>query len=210
MTIELYQHLSLYGDVYSTTHKLHDPNAFIEWSEKNFKYVKYNPRKDVNRYGLSITSLNGGLDGVPDLDSLYEYNKENDVRYRERDFKTLTPVYKYENLKKILEPISSHLFRSHVIRLDPGGFFPPHRDFRGMILDSFRVIIPLANMNPPAFTFIVDGNIQHWNYGNLYFVNTAKMHYLFNASFSPAYMAVLNVDLTVDTIEFITNNLKER
>lgn len=208
MSIELYNCLSIYGTVYETTHKISDTEEFVEWTETNFNYVKYNPRKKVNRYGLSLTSLDGSVSGIPDLDSLYEYNKENQTTYREKDFRTFTPVYEYEDLKKCIQPIEKYLFRSHILKLDPGGFFPPHRDFRGMEFDSYRIIIPLSNMTPPAFNFIVDDKLQHWNYGSLYFVDTVKTHYLFNASFTPSYMMVLNVGLNEETINFITKNLK--
>jgi hypothetical protein len=40
---------------------------------KDFPWHRYNPRKEINRYGLSVTSLDGQLGGI-DLDSLYEYN----------------------------------------------------------------------------------------------------------------------------------------
>ena len=66
-----YQTLTQYGnfielDVTTNAEQL------VSWAG-TFDWVKYNPRKDVNRWGLSITSLDGGLSGVPDLDSLYEY-----------------------------------------------------------------------------------------------------------------------------------------
>lgn len=204
----MYNYLSAYGSVYETTHRLNEPEKFVKWTEKNFTYVRYNPRKDVNRYGLSLTSLKGELDGVPDLDSLYEYNNENNTSYNERDFKTFTPIYEYQDLQKCIKPIEKYLFRSHILKLGSGGFFPPHRDFHGMNFDSFRIVIPLANMDPPSFTFIVDGEVQHWNHGSFYFVDTAKMHYLFNAGFSNVYMLVLNVDLNEDTVNFITKKLK--
>jgi hypothetical protein len=210
MSLDLYNYLTVYGSVYETTHKLNDTNKFVDWTEENFTYVKYNPRKSVNRYGLSLTSLDGNISGVPDLDSLYEYNKENKIKYTEQDFKTTTLVYKYPEITKILKPIKYDLFRSHIIKLESGGFFPPHRDFRGMNIDSFRIIIPLKNTKPPAFTFIVDGIVQHWNEGSLYFVDTAKMHYLFNASFDPVYMIVLNVNLNQTTVNFVTNHLQHR
>jgi len=210
MQLDLYNYLTVYGSVLETTHKLKNTDKFVAWTEENFTYVKYNPRKPVNRYGLSLTSLDGGTTGLPDLDSLYEYNQENEIKYTERDFKTKTLVYKYPEITQLLKPIQDDLFRSHIIKLEAGGFFPPHRDFRGMSIDSFRIIIPLQNMKPPAFTFIVDGNIQHWNEGSLYFVDTAKMHYLFNADFDPVYMIVLNVNLNKNTVEFITNNLQHR
>ena len=206
----LYNHLTVYGTTYQTTHKLINPNEFVTWTEDNFEYVKYNPRKDIKRFGLSLTSYDGGLSGVPDLDSLYQYNIENNTQYRERDFKTFTPVYKYENLRNTIRPIEQYIYRSHVLKLGRGGFFPPHRDFHGLDINSFRIILPLKNMNPPDFTFIIENQIQYWEEGFLYFVDTAKMHYLFNANSDPVYMIVFNVDLNVDTINFITNNMKHK
>lgn len=210
MKLDLYSYLTAYGSIYETTHFISDSEQFVDWSEKEFTYVQYNLRKDIRRYGLSITSLDGGVSGIPDLDSLYEYNKENNTRYSERAFRSFTPVFNFKSLKNILEPIKKYLFRSHVLKLDPGGFFPPHRDFRGMNIDSFRLIIPLKNLNPPGFNFILEDKLVHWSYGTVYFVDTAKMHYLFNASFNPSYMIVLNVDLNEETIKFVTENLREK
>ena len=210
MSLELYNHLTVYGTVYDTIFELENPKKYVEWTEENFNYVKYNPRKDVNRWGLSLTSLDGEMSGIPDLDSLFEYNKENNTSYVEQDFKTTTPAYDYPDLKELLTPIQPYLFRSHILKIDKGGFFPPHRDFRGMQIDSFRIIIPLYNCSSPNLTFIIDDKIINWNYGSLYFVDTAKMHYLFNASFKPSYMIVLNVELNKNTIEFITNNLRAK
>jgi len=205
----LYNYLSVYGTVYETTHRLKNTSKFVDWTEDNFEYVRYNPRKDINRFGLSLTSYDGGVTGVPDLDSLYQYNTENKTSYEEYDFKTFTPVYNYEDLRNVIRPIESYLFRSHILKLGSGGYFPPHRDYRGMDIDSFRIIIPLENMNPPSFTFIIDNQIQYWNDGSLYFVDTAKMHYLFNANSNPVYMVVLNVQLNETTIEFVTRNMKQ-
>lgn len=206
----LYNYLTVYGTVYETIHSLDDPDKFVDWTEDNFEYVKYNPRKDINRQGLSLTSLDGGVDGIPDLDSLFEYNAENNTNYDERDFKTFTPVCDYPELAECIEPIKDYIYRSHILKLGPGGFFPPHRDFRGMDINNFRIIIPLRNTNPPDLTFIVDNQIQHWNEGSLYFVDTAKMHYLFNSSFDPSYMIVLNVELNEATVNYIAQNTKHR
>ena len=46
---------------------------------KDFSFEKYNPRKPhINRYGLSITSLNGELGGI-DLDSFKEAVKSGEI-----------------------------------------------------------------------------------------------------------------------------------
>lgn len=207
MSLELYSYLSIYGSVYPTNHFLPQTEKFVAWTEENFEYVHYNPRKDIRRYGLSITSLDGGVSGRPDLDSLKDYNKEHNTKLTERDFTQVTPVYEYPNLKKILDPIKPFLFRSHILKIDPSGYFPPHRDFGGLDIDSFRLIIPLQNVNPPEFTFMVDDRIQHWVQGRVYFVDTAKMHYLFNAGFKPVYFIVLNVELNKTTLEYVTKSL---
>lgn len=210
MSLGSYQFLTAYGTVYETKFRLKDPGAYVRWTEENFDYVRYNPRKDINRWGLSLTSLDGGMSGIPDLDSLLDYNKDYNTKYTEKDFSTPTEAYYYPELVDILEPIQQHIFRSHVLRIDKGGFFPAHRDFYGMHFDSFRIIIPLQWCNPPGLTFIVDDKVINWEYGRLYFVDTAKMHYLFNASFESSYMIVLNVALNKDTIEFITKNLRAK
>lgn len=206
---DFYNRLSIYGDVFQTNHRMKDCNEFVDWTEENFDYVLYNPRKKVARYGLSITSLDGGLSGRPDLDSVPEYNRENNVYYNERDFSVKTPVYDYPSLKNMIEPISDHIFRSHILKLEPGGFFPPHRDFAGTNFDSFRALVPLSNMSAPDFNFILEDKILNWKNGFMYFLDTAKMHYLFNCSFEPSYMIVFNIDLNMKTIEFMTENLKQ-
>jgi len=210
MSVELYTGLTAYGTVFETGLLMENTHKFVQWTEENYEYVRYNPRKDIARYGLSITSLDGGTSGVPDLDSLYEYNNEHSTSYGERDFATYTSVSEHPDLKPILEPFRNDIFRSHIIKLDPGGYFPAHRDFRGIEFDSFRLLVPLLNCDPPQFTFIVDGKIYEWELGRVCFVDTVKMHYLFNASTKPTYFIVLNVDLNPQTVKFCTSYLKYR
>ena len=137
-------------------------------------------------------------------------SKENNTNISERDCNVPTTVYEEPHLKKFLEPFNEHLFRSHILRLDPGGYFPIHRDsFRN--ISCFRIIVPLSNCNPPSVYFIVDGKItSNWNLGKMYFVNTIKEHTLFNASFRPSYWLVLNVDLNDITIDTVLSNVVVR
>lgn len=208
MSIELYNNLTVYGSHYKTRHTLKNHEEFINWTENNFQYVKYNPRKNINRYGLSITSLDGNMSGIPDLDSLIEYKNVTGIQYYEQHFKAKTPVYYYKDLEIILKPIENSIMRSHVLKLGPGGFFPPHRDYFSTYFDNFRAIIPLKNMNPPNYNFILENKILNWNLGSLYFLDTAKMHYVFNAGPQDMYMIVLNIELTKDTLKFVTENLE--
>ena len=200
MSFELYSALSEYGDVFELRDKLRQPDRFVQWTEDNFEYVRYNPRKKVARYGLSITSLDGGVSGVPDLDSLYEYNKEHGTTYREYSFTVPTPVYENKDLKDCIQKWEKYMFRTHILKLDPGGFFPPHRDMRDLKFESFRLIIPLKEVNPPDVNFVVDGKILNWVPGRMYFVNTAKVHYLFNGCSYPSYWLVLNIKTSEESV----------
>jgi len=190
-------HLTLcsFGDQNKTSYKMNNVDDFIQWTEENFTYVPYNPRKNINRFGLSITSLDGGVTGIPDLDSLREYNYEHNTSYEEQDFTEFTSVSLHKSLKEILDPIKDNIFRTHILKLGPGGFFPPHRDFRKAEIDSCRLIIPLKNVNPPGVNFVIEDKICHWDKGRVYFVNTAKLHYIFNGTLENSYWIVINCKL---------------
>lgn len=207
-TLELFQNLCIYGNVYETNHRIKKTEEFVDWTEENFKYVDYNPRKKIARKGLSITSLNGTLSGIPDLDSLYEYNCENNTSYNELDFTVPTPVYNYPSISYALDPIKDCISRTHIIKLQPGGFFPPHRDTRGVYLESFRLLVPLKNSNPPKCNFVLEDKIMNWNEGSFYFINTCLMHYIFNSSMSDSYILVANVKLCEKSVRYVTENLK--
>ena len=72
--IYLFDTIARYGDIIPLNYKL-DYKKFEEGLKLfDDKWVQYNPRKNIPRYGLSITSLDGGFSGRPDLDSLKEYN----------------------------------------------------------------------------------------------------------------------------------------
>ena len=197
-----YHIIAQYGD-HSQMDVFVEPEKIVDYTENNFEYVRYNPRKDINRWGLSVTSLAGGLSGIPDLDSLLEYNKENGTAYGERDFRTFTDVYNNSpEIQEIIEPWKDHIFRTHFLKFGPGGFFPPHRDpnYHTFVSDSFRLIMPLKNVNPPYFNFVLEDKLLHWQPGRMYYLNTNKMHYLFNSSIHDSYWLVLNVDLNEHTI----------
>ena len=61
--------------------------------------------------------------------------------------------------------------------------------------------MPLRNVNPPQFNFILDGKQLHWDIGRMYFVDTLKMHYLFNSSFTDSYWLIVNVAANDKAIE---------
>ena len=196
-----YVNLLSYGDFIPLSISCNVKNLFNEI--KDFSFQKYNPRKDIKRYGLSITSLNGELNGV-DLDSIKEYNKENNTSYEEKDFKTFTKVYDNSlEIQKLVNPFKEHVFRSHILHIAEGGYFPPHRDMPVYVKNqpSFRVLIPLLNCNPPNMYFMYEDKLLNFEHGRAYFLNTNKSHTLF--SYNNSYMVVLNVDCNDKTKEIL-------
>ena len=68
----MYNDLLSYGDFIQLNNSCNSKELLEEI--KDFEWIKYNRRKNINRYGLSITSSDGTRNGV-DLDSLSEMSK---------------------------------------------------------------------------------------------------------------------------------------
>ena len=169
---------------------------------KPFDFAQYNPRKDIKRYALSITSLRGEVNGI-DLDSLLEIWKETGKMYTESDFSTFTAVYNASlEIQNLIEPFKDHIARSHILNLKPGGYFPPHRDTTVIKEpDDFRVIVPLKRCNPPDMYFMYEDKSLHFDHGRAYFLNTNKTHSVF--SHNDSYFIVFNVKNNEDSIKLI-------
>ena len=180
-----------FGDVIKLKDQQFDLNKMRTILDASEHWHQYNPRKNVNRFGLSLTSLDGGYSGVPDLDSLREYNAINKTNYVEDSFTQYTPMVEELGLTKFLDLWQPHLGRSHCLRLDAGGFFPPHRD-NGLNLQSttVRILIPVRWKNA---VWIQDGQLLNLEEGAAYFLNTTKIHSLFSYQ-DGNILIVLNVN----------------
>ena len=86
-----YHQLLSYGDLIELETRCDTDKLLKEI--KDFEWTQYNPRKKINRYGLSVTSSDGTRNGI-DLDSIYEHNRENGTRYDEDSFKN---IYSYSS-----------------------------------------------------------------------------------------------------------------
>jgi len=194
-----------FGDVI----RLNDPNFNLQHMtnvlDTSPHWKQYNPRKNINRYGLSVTSLDGGYSGVPDLDSLREYNKINGATYGESVFKTRTPIVDELGLGPFLDIWGRHLGRSHFLRLDKGGFFPPHRD-NGIALPprTVRILVPIRWQYNHA-VWIQDGKLLHLEEGRPYFINTSKEHSVFSYT-DGSILLVLNVMTGPETLHALLSN----
>ena len=203
-----YNSLLSFGDLIPLKLKCDVKKLFDETEE--FVYLKYNPRKDIERYGLSITSLDGSLNGI-DLDSIKEYNKENNTEYDELSFNKFTKVYHTSSeIQKIVEPFKNHIGRSHILSLQEGGYFPPHRDLPVYVeqQNSLRILVPLKGCNPPDMYFMYEDKPLHFEHGRAYFLNTNKSHNLF--SLKGSMMIVLNIKACEETYKIIGDHFQAR
>ena len=206
--------IALYGDVLPLTFKL-DYKKFEEGLKLfDDKWVQYNPRKNIPRYGLSITSLDGKFSGKPDLDSLKEYEEEHNIYLDEPDFKTKTPFWPY--VESALSKFKNHLGRTHIIKKYAGGQFPSHRDHYERENKSFRLFLPIYNCNPPFNYFILDDKILNFDHGRMYFLNTCKEHIVFTSgrggksTFGGNYQSmyiVANINLSEETTDLVLHNM---
>ena len=200
----LYDTIARYGDLIPLNCNL--KYKIFEEGLKLFddKWVQYNPRKKIARYGLSITSLDGNFSGIPDLDSIKEYNRENNLKLNEPDFKTLTPFWPY--VESVLSKFKNHLGRTHIIKMSAGGQFPSHRDHFDRELPTCRLFVPIYNCNPPYNYFILDKKVLNLEYGRLYFLNTAKEHIVFTSKQESMFI-VANTILTEKSTDLILHNM---
>ena len=141
--------------------------------------------------------------GSPDLDSLFEYNQIHNTNFKESDFKELTPFFKSSKVfQTTLKLFGSSIGRSHILRLDKGGFFPPHRD---VDQDSFRLFCSVASTN--SYVFILDEQKISFKKEQFYCLNTKLSHSLFSFKDNNLF-AVFNIDLNESSSQNIYKNLE--
>lgn len=208
-TLELLLYLNSLGNVAPLEQFLNVRTLRQEIAPFEGDWKPYNPGKKGNsRWGLSLTSLDGGLSGVPDLYSLKDYNNEHQTSYREDQFNVFTPVYKEsKELQKTLPGLTKNtpLGRSHILKMDQGSFFPPHRDNALLAPECFRVFVSLS-FSSESYSFVIDGKQYFFEAGLFYLMNTTLMHSLSSFKDNQCFI-VLNVPLTVENVEHISLQL---
>ena len=197
----MYSDLLTYGDFIQLKNSCNSKELLEEI--KDFEWKQYNPRKNVNRYGLSITSNDGSLNGE-DLDSLYEYSKEKGRICDEDEFTTLTDVYyKSKEVQKLVAPFKPWLCRTHFLNFRKGGYFPPHVDFRGTKGKQFiRLLVPIKKCNPSWLYFMYEDKLLNFSRGYTYFLNTNKKHAIFSFN-DESIMLVMNIKICKESVKKI-------
>jgi hypothetical protein len=165
--------------------KLHFNGDSVLQKLEPFKdnWCPYNVKKDRvnNRWGLPLTSHTGDLTDNYHLNSFGYMQKYHDTDMHEENFNTPTEVYNsLPEISNIVEQFRPDIGRVHFLRVDQGGFFPPHRDFPGPTPEHFRLLAVFGKCKPENYVHLLDGKTFYPEPGFLYFVNFQLDHSVFS------------------------------
>lgn len=170
-------------------------------------WPRYNPRKPIERYCLDLTQIPGGNGNVS---SLKEYNDATGKTLMNKDFTEYTDIcHNLPTIKSILDPFAQWIGRTHVIRIDAGGFFPPHYDTITGDDDGYdvRLVAAIHNINTMNFKWLydTDDKVIPLQNGDLWFINTGKPHSVFSFR-NDAVIMVANLRFDANLLKEILNN----
>ena len=192
----------MYGDVVRLDFPILNVSHIYNVVKKHPGWKEYQPHKPgYNRYGLSVTSLDGQFSGEPDLYSLREYYQLTGKNHHEAEFKVRTNLIEFlPEVKDLLDYFEPGVGRTHFLKLDKGGFFPPHRDNGAVIkAETFRILVPIHNFYINDMKWIQEEKVLNLYPGQVYFINTSKLHSLFSFV-DDCIMLVLNIVWTPEII----------
>lgn len=186
-----------------------DTNKTLEQLQE-FKenWCPYNVKKDKtnNRWGLPLTSHSGDIFDNYHLNSFGYMQKYHNVEMKEENFNTPTQAYhKLTELSSIIDKFSPDIGRVHLLRVDQGGFFPPHRDFVSFAPDYYRLLAVFGKCTPENYVQMIDGKPFYPEPGHLYFINFQLDHSVFSFS-DGLHSLILTVKNNERNYDLITNN----
>ena len=168
-------------------------------------WPRYNPRKPIERYCLDLTCIPGGNENVS---SLKEYNDASGKKYQNHDFAQTTEIYEsLPSIQRVLEPFRPWLGRTHIIRLDSGGFFPPHYDT--VIADDsvydVRMVACINNISKNTFKWLHNDQVMPLSNGQIWLANTGQPHSVFSFV-DNAIIMVANLRFDKNLLDEFLNN----
>lgn len=203
----LWNSLCNMGDIVKLKLNFNGDTVLQKLNQFSDNWCPYNVKKDKvnNRWGLPLTSHTGDVEDNYHLNSFGYMQKYHDVEMKEENFNTPTSVYKeLSEISNIVELFRPDIGRVHLLRVDQGGFFPPHRDFPGPDPEHFRLLAVFGKCKPENYAHLLDGKTFYPEPGFLYFVNFQLDHSVF--SFSDGLHAlILTVKLNQRTHDLIVN-----
>jgi hypothetical protein len=183
----------------------------VEKQLEQFKenWCPYNVKKDTknNRWGLPVTSHTGDVMDNYHLNSFGYMQKYHDVEMKEENFTTPTDVYRaIPDIAKLVDIFAPDIGRVHLLRIDQGGFFPPHRDYQGIAPEYLRLLCVFGRCSPENYVQLIDGKPLYPEAGWVYLTNFQLDHSVFSFS-DNLYSLILTVKLNERTHHLIMKNL---
>ena len=196
------------GDTIKLKWKINEHEVLEQLEQFKDNWCPYNVKIDANnnRWGLPISSHSGDVMDNYHLNSFGYMQKYHDVEMKEENFTTPTEVYnKIPELAKLVDAFAPDIGRVHLLRVDQGGFFPPHRDFPGVGPEWMRLLLVFGKCKPENFVHMLDGKPMYPDPGYLYFVNFQKDHSVFSFS-DGLYALILTCKVNDRVHDLIINN----
>ena len=175
-------------------------------------WTPYNSKKDIvnNRWGLPITSNSGKVSDNMHLNSFGYMQRELGIELKEENFNTPTEVYHNSSeIKRLVDIFGSDIGRVHLLRVDQGGYFPPHRDFPGLAPEYVRLTAMFGNCSDFNYSMHLHDNIFRPERNHLYFVNYQMNHNVFSFS-NNLYILLITVKLNQTTHDLIIEHSMAR
>lgn len=140
------------------------------------------------------------------LNSFGHMQRYHDVEMKEENFTTPTEVYnKIPQLASLVDAFAPDIGRVHLLRVDEGGFFPPHRDFPGVGPEYFRLLCTFGKAQPENYAHILDKQLIYPDPEYVHFINFQKEHSVFSYT-NGLYSLILTVKLNQRTHDLIIKN----
>ena len=140
-------------------------------------WIPYLPREGVtnDRQGLCLMGIPG--DSHKDGLSMPEARTRHQKWLIETDFSEKTQLYHdLETLHPMLD-FYQPLGRTHIVRVNAGGWFPPHKDYPHLTRKTFRIVAFLSQTTDfDNFEWHTDGKVWPVQPGRAYYVDTRKVH----------------------------------
>lgn len=214
----LWNSLTNLGDFVKT--KLTFPQDVVQEKLKAFedKWVLYNqyPNTTVNnRWGMPITSADGSVDSATHLEQWWHYRKNikddketyQDWYADESDFTVPTEVYyAIPEIGNIVDLFAPDIGRVHFLKVGPGGYFPPHRDFPGHSPEWVRLLAVFGNCQSHEYGHVLDGQLRYPLPGMFYFINFQLEHCMFSFTDS-VYAVMLTIKLTQRSHDILLSHI---
>lgn len=165
--------------------------------EDNWNFYMSSDQGKNQRFGLPLLHYKSDL--CDREISIQDSKKQTNRALLSKDFPFPTAVL--DNSLEIQRLINyfSPVFRSYLLKLNRGGYFPPHRDQLWLGRDTFRLIGFVNKCHEDDFVWIHGGVRQKTSEGRLYFVNTRIKHQTFSYSDNCIHL-VLNCEMSLNNV----------